>query len=321
MATLLPFLAALFLLITLSLALPLPQSTPLSPRTDPKHPNWGCTFQGNSDLYGLGIRLGVYLQLLATVLANSFLPDSIREDAQNTNSIIMIAVFAGMATATLQGNMNSVEIFVMSMLLSAFLFSDFTPAHISAIVLFEDGGEGKMQCQRRIPRDKLTFSEEERMERDGKKRYFAAIARSIFGTASAVFNFWYWFDGRNRFLKNGIVGQPNCEPTIFLDTQIVLDGYQPMAYIIVAVVNVVWEVVFMVWWVVILAPGTFRLLTDVVSTSMLAIFTGRLRRFRELRVKTARWYISFARLDPRTLKMFEKFRMSKKTEYRFKRYR
>jgi hypothetical protein len=83
--------------------------------------------------------------------------------------------------------MNAVEIFVMSTLLSAFPFGDFTPAHISAIVLFEDGAEGKIQCHRRIPRDKLDLFEKERRERDSKKRHFATIARSIFSTASAVF--------------------------------------------------------------------------------------------------------------------------------------
>ena len=52
------------------------------------HPNWGCPFPGNSDLYGLGIRLGVYLQLLSTLLANALLSDALREDARNTNAII-----------------------------------------------------------------------------------------------------------------------------------------------------------------------------------------------------------------------------------------
>jgi hypothetical protein len=311
------------LFFTLSLALPISApSSPLSPReghTNPDHPLWGCSFEGNFDLYGLGIRLGVYLQLLSTVLANSFLPDSVSEDARNTNTIIMIAVFAGMATATFQGNMNSVEIFVMIMLLTAFLFGDFTPAHISAIVLFEDGGERRKIIGCRRSGDKLDEGGE--TERDGKKRYFAAIARSLFGTASAVFTFWYWLDGRHRFLRNGIVDQPGCEPIIFLQTQVVLDGYGPMMYIVIAAATAVWEVVFMLWWVVILAPGTLRLVYDVISIAGLAIVTGRLRRFREIRVKIAQWYLSFARLDPRTLKMFERVRMSRKTEYKLMRFR
>ena len=63
----------------------------------------------------------------------------------------------------------------------------------------------------------------------------------------------------------------------------------------------------------------FRLLFNVVSTSVVVIVTGRLKRFREIRVKVARaLYISFARLDPRTLKILKKFRLSKKAEYRFK---
>jgi hypothetical protein len=49
----------------------------------------------------------------------------------------MIAIFSGIATAMFQGNMNRVEIFVMIVLLTAFLVGDFTLAHISAIFLFE----------------------------------------------------------------------------------------------------------------------------------------------------------------------------------------
>jgi hypothetical protein len=70
-------------------------------------------------------------------LANALLPDNIIEDARNTNAIIMIAVFAGMASAPIKGNMNAVGIFVMSTLLMYFLWSDFTPSHISYVVLWD----------------------------------------------------------------------------------------------------------------------------------------------------------------------------------------
>jgi|SRR6266536_1330977 len=120
-------LVILSLYLTFSLASPISPSTiqndrNLSPRGDSEeHPNWGCPFAGNSDLYGLGIRLGVYLQLFSTLLANAFLSRSLREDAHNTNAIIMIALFAGMANATIRGQLNAVEIFVMSTLLTTFL--------------------------------------------------------------------------------------------------------------------------------------------------------------------------------------------------------
>ena len=45
-----------------------------------------CNLVGNPDLYGLRIRLGVYLQLLSILLANHFLPDALRE-AWDANAV------------------------------------------------------------------------------------------------------------------------------------------------------------------------------------------------------------------------------------------
>jgi hypothetical protein len=42
-----------------------------------------CIVAGNPDLYGLGIRLGVYTQLLSSVLANHY-HDEIMKDARDT---------------------------------------------------------------------------------------------------------------------------------------------------------------------------------------------------------------------------------------------
>lgn len=42
-----------------------------------------CTVTGNPDLYGLGIRVGVYTQLVSSVLANHY-HDEIMKDARDT---------------------------------------------------------------------------------------------------------------------------------------------------------------------------------------------------------------------------------------------
>ena len=72
----------------------------------------------------------------------------------------------------------------------------------------------------------------------------------------------------------------------------------------------------MLWWVFILAPGTMRLVWDVLKILGVAFLMGRWRRLSEIRVKISKWYMEFARLDPRTMEKFERFQMSKKTEYR-----
>jgi len=290
-------------------------ASPLPPQTyrdlhlfgrDEKHPLWGCPFEGNSDLYGLGIRLGVYLQLFSTLLANSFCSDSVREDARNTNAIIMIAVFAGMANATARGNMNSVEIFVMSTLITAFMWSACTPGHISRVVLLD------------IETPKAWTDEE--IETKERKSYFAAIARSIFGTALATYNLWYWLYGRHQFLHNGI-SNLECKPTVFLQTQIILDGYQPTFYVILAVGYAIWEVFFMAWWVFVLLPPTVYLLYEIISIGITAPFKYQRSASVEIRRKIAQWYIGFARLNARSLRTFDRVRISPETQAKFRKYK
>jgi hypothetical protein len=48
-----------------------------------------CTVSGNPDLYGLGIRLGVYTQLVSSVLANHYHDELIR-DVRDTVNIVSL---------------------------------------------------------------------------------------------------------------------------------------------------------------------------------------------------------------------------------------
>jgi hypothetical protein len=310
------FLVLLSFLIAVQASPVSTQSSLISVRGEPGHPNWGCAFSGNSDLYGLGIRLGIYIQLFSTLLANDLLTVEVQEDAKTTNAIIMIAVFAGMASATWQSNMNSVEIFVMSILLSAFLFGDFSPPHIGRFTLLEGDGT---TLYRGLNGFKKTEQQQQQQEGKETKRYFATIARSCFGTAKAVFDVWYWLYGRHVLLRNNIESTV-CEPLVFLNTQILLSGYQPIPYVIVAVISAVYEVTFMTWWLFILLPGTFSLLYEVITICFLAIFTYQPSRLGELRERTAHWYLGFARLRPKELRMFDRVRMSKETQKKVRKW-
>ena len=306
------------------------QVPPLQPRASPP-PGQGCAFQGNPDLYGLGIRLGVYLQLLSTLLANAVLSEEYREDARNTNAIIMIAVFAGMVLTTANNQLNATEIFVMSTLLNAFLWSDFTPTHISSYVLFHGGDEDhKDVCSRKKRSRNHARIEEKSSIKSGKdkekgemiemKGYGAAIARSAFGTAIAGYNLWFWFYSQHTLLKNGI-DDPDCTPLVFLQTQIKLGTDQTMLYIIVSVMNALVEGVFAAWWLFILTPGTLRFLCEIIKITALSWI--RIRRYEQgaVKEKLLEWYLEFGRLDASKLKKFERFRLSWKNTERVRKLR
>ncbi|KAI9868845.1 MAG: hypothetical protein M1813_004696 [Trichoglossum hirsutum] len=79
-------------------------------------------FKGQSDLYGLGIRLGVYLQWISSQAANCLLPDEM-PNALDTNSIFLFAVFIALAKATLNHKLHAAEVFVMLQICFGYLFS------------------------------------------------------------------------------------------------------------------------------------------------------------------------------------------------------
>ena len=81
-------------------------------------------FAGNSDFYGLGIRIGIYLQWISSLLTNVLLPRGI-SDSLDTNSIFLFAVFVAVANATSlsQEGFHLVEIFVMLQLCFGYLLS------------------------------------------------------------------------------------------------------------------------------------------------------------------------------------------------------
>jgi hypothetical protein len=77
-------------------ALPTPRL--LGPPTLHKHllVDSECGFQGNPDLYGLGIRLGIYLQAIATILTNAFVSEAV-SDYRDNNTIFLFALLIAVA--------------------------------------------------------------------------------------------------------------------------------------------------------------------------------------------------------------------------------
>ena len=55
--------------------------------------------KGNPDLYGVGIRVGIYLQWISTLLTNIFVLSGV-SDSLDTNSIFLFAIFIAIANAT-----------------------------------------------------------------------------------------------------------------------------------------------------------------------------------------------------------------------------
>ena len=98
-------------------------------RTEPWKPklvkNEVCSITGNPDLYGLGIRLGIYFQLFSTLFSNLYIPEAIA-DIWIANTIFVIAVFSALLKASVERQLYFAEGFIVLQLLYAFMLSVFT---------------------------------------------------------------------------------------------------------------------------------------------------------------------------------------------------
>lgn len=81
-----------------------------------------CSIQGNPDLYGLGIRLGIYFQLIVIFVSSRLLPEEV-VTVWDINSIFLLVIFAAVVSATSDQSVQYVEIFVMLQLMFAFLIA------------------------------------------------------------------------------------------------------------------------------------------------------------------------------------------------------
>lgn len=68
---------------------------------------------GNSDLYGLGIRLGFYVQLVASILAEFLMLEDDMSQLLEVNSIFMTAIAIALVVVSSLKQAFSSEIFVM----------------------------------------------------------------------------------------------------------------------------------------------------------------------------------------------------------------
>ncbi|KAF7511851.1 hypothetical protein GJ744_003084 [Endocarpon pusillum] len=122
-----------------------------------------CDWSGNPDLYGPGIRIGLYLQWFATIMTTALLPEK-EVSAHSLAMLMHIAVFAGLGFVTTGKETNSVEIIITLWLLVGPLPS------LSWRGIFQLGT-------------------------------FAGIARPLLYSAFGAYGCWFWFTGAYRLPK------------------------------------------------------------------------------------------------------------------------
>ena len=75
-----------------------------------------CKFEGNPDLYGIGIRLGLYLQWYSTPilwLANTGIDDTLLE----SYCVFVLALVVSLIVSTVEESAQKVDLFILSYIL------------------------------------------------------------------------------------------------------------------------------------------------------------------------------------------------------------
>ncbi|KAE9366435.1 hypothetical protein N431DRAFT_430505 [Stipitochalara longipes BDJ] len=138
-----------------------------------------CGFNGNGDIYGTGVRIGLYCQWLATLLITFFSPGEEEETVRVLNITINTSIFLGIAVQSAKET-NPVEPIIVLFLMCGSL-SSLT-------------GNGMSN-----------FS------------HVSGVFRALFYAALSAYGIWYWFDGLDKMLLHmQLGGQKGCDAIGFL---------------------------------------------------------------------------------------------------------
>jgi hypothetical protein len=194
-----------------------------------------CVLNGNSDLYGLGIRLGVYFQLISTLLANHFLADALRE-AWDANTIFLLSIFIAIIKSSVSvDNLTAPEAFVLLQMLFAFL-----------IAVYHIGPSLKWYLF-----DFLTRILKGTMERDldwweiaselGRAQVdvsnLGTTMRQFLALAITSYNVWFWFSGSD-LLDSG----RHCSSEIFVFARVDLHGDATIFFQVWGIIYLLYQV-------------------------------------------------------------------------------
>jgi hypothetical protein len=166
-------------------ALPLLASAIPIPRlSSPSHIRYArdvaeCTHPGNPDFYGLGIRLGIYLQLACTILgmfdSQSY---SLLFDFHASNAILLLAVFVALIKSTPSQEIETVDVIILLRLLWLIIICGFSLGHLTDEI-------------RRMKRTR-NFLEVITVPS-------ALLFRCIVIAIICIYNVWFWYRGVEFF--------------------------------------------------------------------------------------------------------------------------
>ena len=162
-----------------------------------------CSYVGNSDVYGLGIRVGIYLQWISALISKTFLSQEGLRDVLNDNAIFLLAIFLAtvlLVTDTISG-VHQVDILIMLHIFFGSIYTIFYDARIRKWI-------------------------------DSVSSFLGIVFKSGTATGMAAIGIWYWFYAINIPENSG------CSTYAFLFGRVGLYGsHTIMAFKAFSVLN------------------------------------------------------------------------------------
>lgn len=165
----------------------------------------------------MGTRLGVYFQLISTLLANHFLPEALRE-AWDANTTFLVSIFIAIIKSSVNvNNLTAPEAFVMLQMLFAFLVTvyhigtsfkwemfELITAILSGTIL---SGIEWLDMLSELGQAQADISQ------------LGTTMRQFLASAITSYNVWFWFPGSD-FLDS----DRHCSSSVFIFTKVDLHG-------------------------------------------------------------------------------------------------
>lgn len=222
-------------------------TTALSPR-DPL----ACDFVGNSDIYGIGIRIGFYLQTTATALS-IFIQSNykgVQSSSFTTNQWFGTALLIALCYTTAKGSLFASEIYVASILLVATFHQpkhlDKTPKIRSASSIGNYGENGSSATE-------LEYTL-------GHRRSLITEGLLCLAHGGCIgYLLWYWFKGVFSEKRPG-----NCQDYAFFFARVRLDGWVVWPMRVYLIYKAFAEAVLVLFTLILVSVLTFILIIVTV---------------------------------------------------------
>ena len=171
--------------------------------------------QANGELYGLGIRVGIYFSWYATLVANIYVKSRI-EDVSDTNTLFILANFIALASHSYRGEVNVVDVYIVLAIFFGYLFGGWSLAGIRLGRIYHTeplSADAEACCEDAIEATCMKQIRIQRMWVVELHESFSQIGIFVrLGTALAIASYgvWFTFSGAQKLRPT------DCMPTIFL---------------------------------------------------------------------------------------------------------